>query len=350
MNDLEVLAGLNVLEIAEGVAGPMCGKVLTDLGATVTRVEPPGGDWLQRLRPDEAQGDAVYRQLNAGKKLLTLDLATPAGQEQIRSLARAADICIVGQRQAKQKKLGLTYAALREIAPRLIYCHVSGWGSDGPMGDRAASELCIQVVAGMTRYLGEPDGAPVRQGFDLVATDTGIAAAQAVLAALLWREQSGEGQYVEVSMLATAVALMQWDIAAESGPDKWQGRQLDAVDWPPDHGFQCADTRCLIDMRSNEEAWPSLLRDIGCTELADDPRFTTRAALDLHVTELPKLTAGRLSQWAFEDLERLVRDKYDGTVVPMLNLPAVLAHPQVRHIGVIGDGPAPRIRFPMAVL
>jgi crotonobetainyl-CoA:carnitine CoA-transferase CaiB-like acyl-CoA transferase len=346
---LDLLSGIIVLEVAEGVAGPMCGKVLADLGATVTRVEPPGGDWLRRLEPEKGGADAIYQQLNANKKILTLDLTTPEGQAQMRALARMADVCIVGQRQVKLPKLGLDYAAIKESVPGLIYCHVSGWGSTGPKADHAASELCIQVVAGLTRYLGTRGGAPVRQGFDLVSVDTGVAATQAILAALLWRATSGEGQYVEVSMLSTAVALMQWDIAAESGPDRWEGRQLNAQEWPSDHGFQCADTRCLIDLRGNEQAWPSLLRDIGYPELAEDPRFTTLKGRDLSLTELPRLTAERLVAWSFDDIERLVRDKYDGTIVPMLDLPQVIRHPQVQHIGVIEAGEIPRVRFPMDV-
>ncbi len=340
-----LLDGLHAIELAEGVPGPMCGKVLTDLGARVTRIERPGGDWLRRLEPDAPGGSAVYDQLNAGKEIVTFDLA--AGSEQAAALIRSADICIAGHRQAKLAAWGLDHATLQPASPALVYCHISGWGSRGPMADRAASELCVQVAAGLTRYLGSLDEAPVRQGFDLVAVDTGIAAAQAILAALLWREQSGAGQYVEVSMLSTAIALMQWSTAAFSGPDRWEGRQLCSHEWAPDHGFQCADTRCLIDLRSNEEAWPSLLRDIGCDDLAEDPRFTSRAALDLHATKLQSLTAARLSSWPFAELELLVRDKYDGTIVPMLNLPQAVAHPQVRHLGIITDGPSPRIRFPM---
>ncbi|GAC1344259.1 MAG: CaiB/BaiF CoA-transferase family protein [Acetobacteraceae bacterium] len=336
-----MLDGLKVIEIAEGIPGPMCGKVLTDLGAAVTRIEPPGGDWLARAAP------AIDAQLNAGKTAGTLDLKTPADQAKLHLLAAESDLAIVGHRRSKLPGLGLAYAALQQIAPRLVYCHLSGWGSDGPRADAAASELSVQVVAGLTRYLGTTDAAPVRQGFDLVSVSTGVAAAQAGLAALLWRERSGQGQYVEVSMLATAVALMQWSITAGSGPDTWDGRQLCSHDWPPDHGFQCADTRCLIDLRSNEEAWPSLLRDIGCTDLAEDPRFATRAALDLHGSALPRLTAPRLSTWAFTDLEALVRDTYDGTIVPMLSLPEVIRHPQIQHLGLITGGAAPRIRFPM---
>jgi formyl-CoA transferase len=341
-----LLHGLRVLEVAEGVAGPMGGKVLRDLGATITRIEPPEGDWLNRVAPHNGE-NAVYAQLNHAKTTRTLDLITEGAQQELRELVRASDIIIVGERHTKLSKLGLAYHGLRRENPDLIYCHVTGWGTGGPLGDRPASELCIQVVAGLTRYLGEPGGAPIRQGFDLVSINTGIAAAQAVLAAWLWRDRSGEGQFVEVSMLATAIALMQWDITAFSGPDKWTGRQLEAHEWPPDHGFQCADTRCLIDLTGNTEAWPALLREIGYPELAADPRFSTPKGIDLHVAELPRLTAERLSAWAFADLERLVRDKYDGTIVPMLSLPDVLTHPQVKHIGIVADGPTPHFRFPM---
>ena len=342
----DMLAGLRILEVAEGVAGPMCGKVFVDLGASVTRVEPPRGDWILQLA-DAGGPHAIYHQLNVGKTTLSLDLTTAAGQASIADLAGQADVIVVGEREANLARLGLGYATLQQANPGLVYCHVSGWGSGGPMHDKAASELCIQVVAGMTRYLGSKSGAPVRQGFDLVSVDTGIAAAQAALAALFWREQTGEGQFVQVSMLATAIALMQWDITAFSGPDKWYGRQLNAHEWSEDHGFQLADARCLIDLRSNEQAWSSLLREVGCTDLADDPRLQTEEGLDLTIPDLPRLTAGRMTNWSFADKERLVRDTYDGTIVPMLTLPQVAEHPQVRHIGVISADTPPRVRFPM---
>jgi len=344
---LDLLRGVTVLEAAEGVPGPMCGKTLTDLGATVIRIESPGGDWLRQLAPSDPGGGPIYRQLNAGKTTRTLELKTPAGQAELHRLARDADAIVVGHRRKSLAGLGLDAPSLHRIAPGLVHCHISGWGSPGPMGDKAASELAVQVVAGLTRYLGSAGAPPVRQGFDLVSVNTGFAAAQAVLAAMLWRTGSRRGQAVEVSMLATAVALMQWSVTAGSGPDEWKGRQLCSQDWPEDHGFQSADTRCLIDLRSNEEAWPGLLHDIGCSELASDPRFATRRAIDLHGSELPRLTAPRMSTWSFTDLQALVQDKHGGTIVPMLSLPAVLDHPQVRHLGLVADGAPPRLRFPM---
>ncbi len=349
MTAQSLLAGLKVIEIAEGIAGPMAGKVLIDLGASVTRIEQPGGDWLQALAA-EGETSEAYRQLNADKHLLSIDLKTAAGQAQLDALVAEADIAIRGVRRAKLAGLGLAPERLRGITPGLILCYISGWGSTGPMADMAASELAVQVACGLTRYLGTPDTPPVRQGFDLVAVDTGLAAVQAVLAALLWRQHSGQGQLVEVSMLETAIALMQWDTTAFSGPERWEGRQLNGHLGPSDHGYECADARCLIDMRSNEEAWPSLLCDLGCHDLAADPRFATAAALDLHVTKLPALTAPVMRHWAFADLEKLVRDKYDGIIVPMLDLAQAVAHPQVRHIGVIIEGTPRRIRFPMDVV
>ncbi|MDE2333545.1 MAG: CoA transferase [Rhodospirillales bacterium] len=341
-----MLSGLQVVEVAQGVAGPMCGKVFADLGAEVTRVEPPGGDWLLKVAADGG-ARALYDQLNAGKRKLSLDLAAPAGRASLAALVSSADVLVVGEREAKLTKLGLDAASLCHGAPRVVYCHVSGWGSGGPMGDKAASELAIQVVTGMTRYLGTLGEPPVRQGIDLVAVDTGIAAAQAALAALLWRETSGTGQRVEVSMLATAIALMQWDTTAFSGPEAWEGRQLTADQWSEDHGFQLADARCLIDLRSRESGWSDLLRELGCPDLADDPRLQTEHGLDLTIPDLPRLTAGRLTQWTFAEVEPMVRDKYQGTIVPMLDYRQVLEHPQIRHLGLVTPGAVPRVRFPM---
>lgn len=346
---LSILRGLRVLELADGVPGAVSGRSLAALGAEVTKVVGPAGDWLSALDPPGVAPGAMYRQLNQGKETLVLDLRDTDAQAKLHELVRDVDICIVGHRRATLAGLRITYDDLRSINPQLVYCHISGWGSDGPLGDRPASELTVQAAAGLTRFLGTPGAAPVRQGFDLVSVNTGLAAAQATLAALVWRDMSGVGQEVEVSMLATAVALQQWDIAAESGPDAWEGTELEATEWPPDHGFQCADACCLIDLRSNEESWPALLREIGCADLSTDPRFATKGMLELHKQELPSLTAEALSRWSFTDLERLVRERFEGTIVPVLDLAAVIAHPQVQHLGLVSHDQQ-LVQFPLEVV
>lgn len=339
-----VLDGVQVIEVGSGIPVAVCGRVFADLGAQVVKVESPDGDWLAEIDP----AGVAHDQLNAGKDVRRLDLVDPASRPGFAELVAAADVVVVGHRHSARTTLGTDAATLRAVNRRLVSCHVSGWGSRGPYGDLPVTELPIQAATGLTRFLGTPDGPPIRQGFDLVSVATGLAAAQAALGALFWADESGVGQDVEVSMLATAIALQQWDIAAESGPDAWEGVQVSATAWPPDHGFRCADAQCLIDMRSHEQDWPNLLRDIGCPELAEDPRFTTRAALDLNDQELPALTADALSRWTFPDLERLVRDTYGGTIVPMLDLRGVLDHPQVEHLGLVTEGP--RLRFPVEVV
>jgi crotonobetainyl-CoA:carnitine CoA-transferase CaiB-like acyl-CoA transferase len=171
-----VLDGLRVIEIAQGVAGPLSGMMLRRFGAAVTKIEPPQG---------------------------------------VR-LARDADVVISGLGDNALARLGLGYEELQRDNRRMIYCGISGWGSQGPMADLPATELALQAMAGLTRHLGAKDGPPVRQGFDMASVATGVAATQAILAALFWRMHSGEGQRVEVSMLASAIAINQWDIVAES--------------------------------------------------------------------------------------------------------------------------------------
>jgi crotonobetainyl-CoA:carnitine CoA-transferase CaiB-like acyl-CoA transferase len=145
-----------------------------------------------------------------------MDLRTLDGRTQLADLSRAADVVITGYRPHKLEHLGISYDDLKRDNPRLIYCQITGWGSIGPMANEPATELAVQAMAGLTRHLGVKTGPPIRQGFDMASVATGIAAAQAILAALYWRLRSGEGQRVEVSMLASALAINQWNIVAES--------------------------------------------------------------------------------------------------------------------------------------
>jgi crotonobetainyl-CoA:carnitine CoA-transferase CaiB-like acyl-CoA transferase len=211
-----VLSSLRVLEIAEGVPGPLCGMILRRLGAQVNKIEPPWGDWLRHLPPIVGTTSALFIQLNPGKQRTVMDLRTLDGRTQLADLSRAADVVITGYRPHKLEHLGISYDDLKRDNPRLIYCQITGWGSIGPMANEPATELAVQAMAGLTRHLGVKTGPPIRQGFDMASVATGIAAAQAILAALYWRLRSGEGQRVEVSMLASALAINQWNIVAES--------------------------------------------------------------------------------------------------------------------------------------
>ena len=347
-----VLEGLRLLEIAEGVAGPLCGMMLRRLGAQVIKIEPPQGDWLRQVPPKVGGNSSLFLQLNPGKRSMVIDLRSEQGREQLANLARDADVMITGYRPGKLAQLGISYEDLKRSNPRLVYCDITGWGVKGPMADLPATELAVQTMAGLTRHLGVKDGPPVRQGFDMASVATGIAAAQAILAALYWRMRSGEGQRVDVSMLASALAINQWDIVAESETVERNrpspGIQLESYDWPPDRGFRCADGSCLIDFLGHEEGWSLFFADIERPDLIADPRFNTAPLIRNHKRFLPELLNSTLASWSLDRLEPIVR-KHGGTILPALDLEQVINHAQVRTLGIIANGPGheiPTIRLP----
>jgi len=342
-----VLEGLHVLEIAEGVPGPLSGMMLRRLGAEVSKIEPPHGDWLRRIAPKIDWTGALFLQLNPGKRSIVVDLRTADGRKQLAHLARASDAVIAGYRPGKLARLGISYEDLKRNNPRLIYCEITGWGSKGPMAEVAATELAVQAMAGLTRHLGLKNGPPLRQGFDMASVATGIAATQAILAALYRRSRSGEGQRVDISMLASALAINQWDIVAESetveqdGPSP--GIQLESYEWPPDRGFRCADGSCLIDFLGHEEGWSLFFAEIERPDLLADPRFNTVQLIRNNKRHLPALLNSTLESWSLAQLEPTVR-KHGGTILPALNLEQVVNHPQVQSLAMIVREPGASIR------
>jgi len=347
-----VLNGVRIVEIAEGVSGPLAAMMLRRLGAAVTKVEPPQGDWLRQLPPRPGPDGALFIELNPGKQSVVLDLKTAGGREELARLVSDADVVITGYRPGKLAQLGVAYEDLKRQNPRLVCCQISGWGARGPMADLPASELAVQALAGLTRHLGSRGGLPVRQGFDMAAVAAGIAATQAILAALFWRMRTGEGQRVEVSMLGSALAINQWDIVAESETVERErpspGIQLESYDWPPDHGFRCADGSCLIDFLGHEEGWSLFFAAIDRPDLLADSRFNTVQLIRDNKRHLSALLNPTLQSWPLARLEPIVRE-HGGTILPALDLQQVINHPQVRGLGIIIQEPdvgIPTIRLP----
>ncbi|MBO9354656.1 hypothetical protein GG851_11710 [Bordetella petrii] len=326
------LAGLQVLEFASGVPGPLAGMVLEQLGASVTRVVPPEGDWMRRCGPRNDGDGAVHALLNAGKRVVVADLKTESGRLATQALIASADLVLVGYRAHKLQALGLSGEQVRSANPAAVYCHIGAWGSAGPHSTAGATEFLVQAATGFPRYLGSADGEPVRLGFDVVSVSTAFAALQASLAALLWRHESAEGQQVEVNMLAAALAINQWSTVADSGVDHIAGRQLLGHDWPRDHGFACREGRCLIDFRDRGK-WSRLAVGLGRVDLLRDPRFI--AAVNTHPGLVAPFLDQDLEKWPLSAIERLVRDELGGTVVPVLDVPGLLAHAQSQVIDVV---------------
>ncbi len=203
------LAGTRIVDVSQGVPGPLCSIMLGDLGAAVTKIEPPGGDWLRAIGPFTQGGEsALFIRLNRNKKGVCVNLKEQAGQEIVKRLARGADIFIEGYTTGVMERLGLSYHALSRENKGLIYCSLSGYGSQGPLAATPATELDLQAFVGKFRHLGTPEEPPLRVGSDIIAVNAAWAACQSILAALYSRELTGEGQRVETSLLDAAIAIM----------------------------------------------------------------------------------------------------------------------------------------------
>lgn len=235
------LTGVSVAEFAHVVAGPFAGLQLQQLGATVVKVEPPtGGDYLGRL----AHGQRAYVALNGAKSVRCIDLKSEAGRAEAFALAAASDVLIDSYRAGTLARHGLDYEALAAANPRLIYCSISGYGSQLPgLARLGAYDHIIQALSGVALQTGHEGDPPIKVGFPLVDTAVGLIAGNAVLAALLERASSGRGQYIELSMWRAALQLM-YPMACELLSTRVESPRLGNGGYTGSPGasfFECAD-------------------------------------------------------------------------------------------------------------
>lgn len=205
------LDGLKVVDLTRVVAGPLCTQILADHGAEVVKVEAPEGDETRRLGPPfDAEGDAAYFSgLNRNKRAIALDLGLPAGRQVLQRLIADADVLIENFLPGTMKKWGLDYEAdLSPRHPRLVYCSVTGFGADGPLGGRPGYDAVSQALCGIMSVNGFPETGPARLGIPVVDIATGMNATIAILLALAERQRSGRGQRAEVTLFDSALAML----------------------------------------------------------------------------------------------------------------------------------------------
>lgn len=336
-----VLDGITVLDVSQGIPGPLCSLVLGDLGAAVTKIEPPGGDWLREVGPFTRGESALFIRLNRNKKGVCVNLKEEAGRECVRRLARGADVFIEGYTTGVMERLGLGYDALSKDNRGLIYSSISGYGGQGPLANTPATELDLQAFVGKFRHLGVSREPPLRVGFDIIASNAAWAACQGILAALYARELTGEGQRVETSLLDAAVAIMQWTTAAETMPDAWRARPLSGYSESPDHGFQCKDAHFLMDWGNQSESWQTLCKTLDAERLATDPRFDEWFKRLNNRAELAEELKPFLTTWDFADLQQLVQGM-GGTIVRMNTADTLFNDPHVAALGIVKELDHPR--------
>ena len=336
------LSGLKIIEVGTGLAVGTAGMVLAELGAAITKILPPWGDVA--LAPGAAVA-AVEAHVHSAKTVERWDLADRGCRRAFDDEIRPAAAIIVSGPMGFRRSFDLDYADVQAIRPDLTYCGLTGFGRSGPLADCPATEFDVQVVGGMTRQLGRLGDLPVRQGFHLVSVNTGFAAAQAVMAALLAParpDELGRGggrlRHLEVSLLRTALVLNGWNLTAESGHDGVDGKQMQAAAWPPDHGYTCRDRQVLISIRNNDTGWTKFLVALDRLDLLADERFSTLEQLRAHEWLLPRLLAETTGRFTSDELQAIVEEA-GGQLVPVLEPWEVLAHPQAVVQGLAGpDG------------
>jgi crotonobetainyl-CoA:carnitine CoA-transferase CaiB-like acyl-CoA transferase len=337
------LAGVLVLDATEGVSGPYCSLLLAGLGADVIKLEPLAGDWLRSVGPPWIDGTgAAAAQLNRGKASVAVDLASDGGQQVLRALLAEADVLLHEMTAEDASARGLGPAALRALNPALVDCAVTPLGESGPWAGLPATELEVQSLAGVSRYLGSLDEPPVRLGADVGGILAGCTAFHAVMAGLLARDGVG-GQHVAVSQLGALLGTGTVMIAALDQPDEWTGFHCNAAVYPPDQGIATADGRLYYGqpLRS-EEAWQSFCRAIGAEALLDDPRFATRALRMPNMADLRRELEPYFLRFTTADLMELIV-RSDGIGVPINDYADLVAHPQVAALGQVvqtATGPA----------
>jgi CoA:oxalate CoA-transferase len=265
-----------VLDFSRVLAGPYCSMILGDLGARVIKVEPLGtGDDARGYGPFIGQESAYFMSINRNKESIALNLKSPGGLQVALKLAARADVVLENYRPGTMKRIGLGYEALRELNPRLVYASVSGFGQDGPWRAKPAYDIIIQGLSGMMSITGHPGGPPVRVGISLGDIAAGLFATVGIVSALYERHNSGRGQFIDVAMLDSQLAILENAVARYlvtgeiPGP---LGTRHPSI--TPFAAFPSADGYILLGV-GNDSLWRRFCESIGRLDLAADPRFLT---------------------------------------------------------------------------
>lgn len=336
----KVLDGITVLDLTRIVAGPWCTQVLADLGATVWKVERPGeGDDTRRMGPTIMEGgrrtddSGMFMACNRGKKSITVDFASPEGGALIRDLAARCDVFVENYKAGGLTKYGLDEAGIRAVNPKVIYCSVTGFGTDGPYATRPAYDFILQGMSGLMSTCGDPQGAPTRTGIPITDIATGLYASNAIIGALFHRERTGEGQFIDASLLDCAVALTGHFAAGYfvSGiPPQRAGNNNPIA--APANVFPAADGHINL-AAGNQGQFVKLAGVLGLQHLVGDPRFRTNNDRIAN-REVLHATIGERTQ-SLTMAEAVAAFEAAGVPCGAINsLDRVFEDPQVRHRGL----------------
>jgi crotonobetainyl-CoA:carnitine CoA-transferase CaiB-like acyl-CoA transferase len=329
------LAGVRVLDISRILGGPYCGQILGDHGADVLKVEPPQGDDTRAWGPPFRDGVAsYYHGLNRNKRIQHLDLGSPEGREALLALAAEADVLIENFKTGTMERWGIGYDTLSKRFPRLVWCRVSGFGSDGPLGALPGYDAAVQAMTGIMSINGEAEGGPLRVGLPVVDMVTGLNAVIGVLLALNERERSGRGQFVEAALYDSGLSLLH-PHAANWFMDGTAPRRTGNAH-PNIYPYDALKTGTdpIFLAVGNDRQFASFCGCIGQPGLAEDPLYATAGQRSVNRDGLKQRLEAALADF---DGRTLVDTLMAAGVpaAPVLPVDAALTHPHTAHRGMV---------------
>ena len=349
------LAHVRVLDLSRIMAGPWASQILADLGADVIKIERPsvgddtrgwGPPFLLDKTGEPTRDSGYYLCVNRGKRSVTLNISTPEGQAVVRRLVQTSDILLENFKVGTLKRFGLDYVTLSKENPALIYASVTGFGQDGPRASQAAYDFMVQAMGGLMSVTGEadhkPGGGPQKVGVPIVDLMTGMYTAIAVLAALARREESGEGDYIDLAMLDVQLGFLAnqaMNYMLSGTAPKRSGNSHPNIQ--PQDVYPCRDGYIAVAV-GNDGQFVKFAEQLGRRELAEDDRFRLNAGRVTHLAELNEVIVDTLAE---DDMAAWV-DKFESAGVPcgaINSIPDVMQEPQVVHREMVR-----RIEHPLA--
>ena len=342
------LAGFKVVDLSRVLAGPFCTQILGDHGAEVIKIEPPLGDETRTWGPFTSDGSAYYSGINRNKLHASIDLAKPEGRKLLMRLLDGADVLIHNFKAGTLERWGIGYDdVLSKKFPRLIYCQITGFGEDGPLGGLPGYDSVVQAIAGCMSVNGTPDSGPLRVGMSIVDIGTGMNALAAILMAALERERSGLGQKLDICLYDCALTYLHPHavgyLQAGHVPSR-SGNQHPSI--APYEEFQTKTGRMFLGI-GNDRQFRAACDFLGCGDLVADPRFATNAQRVKNRAALREILQAILVRYDAEELSELLLKK-GIPASAILDLPQVLSAPHTAHRSmVLSDGDYKALGFPI---
>ena len=330
------LDGIRVLELGSSVAGPAAGRLLADLGAEVIKVESAEGDGLRTWGPPAADGTSWwFKSHNRNKRFVEFDLHDEGDRRTVREIALRCDVVLENFRPGRLEEWGLGYESLRAENPRIVYASISGYGQDGPYRNRTGFGNIAESMSGLRYVTGYPDRPPVRVGVSLADELAALYCVVGIQAALLARERDGVGDYVDISLLESSIALTQGMLAEYDALGIVRERTGNShIAVAPSNIYPTRDGRWIAIGANANSLFRRFVAAMGRPELADDPRFRGNRERTEHTAEIDALIADWTRTIDADEAARLLADA-GVPAGPVYSIADIVADEQVRARGVV---------------